>query len=203
VLATEAQAGDDAAAIELGRKAGARYVVRGDFASVGRDTRITGQVFDVDTGKPVTAIKATGPSSNVFWLEDDLATQIRRRLALAPISSASPATQSAPAPMEPLRMPPAAKIDPYAQTYVAPVEGSRVPADVEYDYYFSQPGDICFSGTFCGSIWPGSGYGIGCTSFGNSGQFHCSGGHSARAGGLGFHAGHGSGFHAAMAATGG
>ena len=186
VLSSESAASDNAAAIEAGRKAGARYVVRGNFATAGKDTRITGQVFDVETGKPVTAIKATGPSTNVFWLEDDLAAQIRRRLALNPASSSAPALQADPPPMESLQMPAPAAIDPYALTYVAPVGGSHVPAQIDYDYFFAQPSNNYFSAGCFGSPWAGSGYGTGCGFFGNSG--FRTGGRSGRAAGINFHA---------------
>ena len=198
VLSSESAANDNAAAIDAGRKAGARYVVRGDFATAGRDTRITGQVFEVETGKPVTAIKATGPSTNVFWLEDDLAAQIRRRLALNPVASSSPAPQTNVPAMEPLRIPAQAPTDAYVQAYLAPMEASQVPAQIQYDYYLSQPTSNCFSASCFGSIWPGTGWGFGASSFGGACQ---SAGPSGRGFGSSSHFGGSSSFRAAMAAV--
>ena len=78
------EARDAATALAAGRKAHAAYVVYGSFATAGQDLRVTGQVLDVATGHPMAGIKATGPVGNVFQLEDQLAVQVRQRLALAP-----------------------------------------------------------------------------------------------------------------------
>lgn len=161
VVSSESPVADDAAALDAARKAGAQFVIRGDFVSVGGDVRVTGQVLDVGTGKPVTAIKATGPSSNVFALEDDLAAQIRRRLSLNPPASdgLAPVATAVP-PIEAVHMPPQPPADPYAQTYVAPVQGNNPPTQIEYNYYYSQPSDDSVPTPYWGWLWPGYSYGV-------------------------------------------
>ena len=88
---SDAAAKDSAAAVDAGRKEGARYVVIGNFATVGQDLRVTGQVLDVSTGKSLGAMKATGRTSELFALEDALGNQVRRGLGMTEI-----ATQPAP-----------------------------------------------------------------------------------------------------------
>ena len=174
IISSESPAGDDAAAIDAARKAGAQFVIRGDFASIGGDVRVTGQVLDVSTGKAVTAIKATGPSSNVFAMEDALAAQIRGRLALnPPASDAAAPVATEPAPMEALHMPAQPPADPYAQTYVAPVQGYNPPAQIEYNYYYSQPATDYVPTPSFGWVWPSYGYGLGLTYvFPNDSHYH-------------------------------
>lgn len=160
VVSSETPAADDAAALDAARKVGAQYVIRGDFASVGGDVRITGQVLDVTTGKPVTAIKATGPSSNVFAMEDDLTAQIRRRLSLTPPNpaSAAPPDTTVP-PMQAMQMPPQAPQDPYSQTYIAPVQNNP-PAQIIYNYYYADPTPDYVPDLGWGWLWPSWGYGM-------------------------------------------
>lgn len=67
-------------AITMGRQAGARYVVAGGFVTMGHDLRITGQILDVESGKPVGALKVTGDPAQVFRMEDGLAMQLKSRL---------------------------------------------------------------------------------------------------------------------------
>jgi TolB-like protein len=162
IISSESPAADDAAAIDVARKAGAQFVIRGNFASIGGDVRVTGQVLDVSTGKAVTAIKATGPSSNVFAMEDELAAQIRRRLALnPPASDVRSPVATEPPPMEGVRMPAQPAADPYAQTYVAPVQGYNPPTQIEYNYYYSQPTTDYVPMPSFGWVWPSYGYGLG------------------------------------------
>jgi TolB-like protein len=162
IISSESPAADDATAIDAARKAGAQFVIRGDFASIGGDVRVTGQVLDVSKGKAVTAIKATGPSSNVFAMEDALAAQIRRRLALdSPASDVPAPAATEPPPMEALHMPAQPPADPYAQTYVAPVQGDNPPSQIEYNYYYSQPATDYVPTPYFGWVWPSYGYGFG------------------------------------------
>jgi TolB-like protein len=163
VTSADNAAGDAAAAVDAARRAGSAYVLFGNFATAGSDLRITGQVFDANTGKAITAIKATGPLSDVFTLEDELTEQIRRRLVL---TSSRPTTEPAQAagesvpPMEPLRVAQAQQpVDPYVQTYVAPLNASASPdrQQLDYNYYLGQPGGSPY--LFCG--WYGCGLGCG------------------------------------------
>jgi TolB-like protein len=161
VLSSDAAILDDAAAIHAARQLGAEYVIRGNFASVGGDVRITGQVLDADTGKPLTAIKATGPSSNVFAMEDELAAQIRRRLSLtAPVTNSTAPSSIETPPMNGVGVQvPAQPVDPYTQTYVAPIQGPSPPTQTDYNYYYGNPGSESAPVPFMG--WPGTGWGFG------------------------------------------
>ena len=120
---------DATAALDAAHKNGARYVVFGSYASIGNDVRVTGQVLDVNTGKSVSAIKATGRSDQLFTLEDELAAQIRNRLGLNP--APAPTDQNsveAQAQMEPLIIQPQAA-NPYLQAYgsvASPAGGPQV-----------------------------------------------------------------------------
>jgi TolB-like protein len=161
IVSSDTPAADDAAALEAARKAQVQYVIHGEFASVGGDVRITGQVLDVTSGKPITAIKATGPSSNVFAMEDDLTAQIRRRLSLTPpIRDGQPPVTDNPPAMDGVGVrAPEQPVDPYAQTYVAPAQGNNPPTQIEYNYYYSDPTDTYYPAPTWG--WPGSSWGYG------------------------------------------
>jgi hypothetical protein len=147
-------------------------VIRGDFASVSGDVRVTGQVLDATTGAAVTAIKATGPSSNVFAMEDDLTAQIRRRLSLAPPNREGlpPADTTVP-PMQALQVPPQLPADPYAQTYVAPAQGNP-PTQIEYNYYYSDPTPDYVPTPAWGGLWPSWGYGVAYVLPGDFHHYH-------------------------------
>src|SRR5665213_196751 len=123
------------AALNLARQNGARFVVAGGFASSGQQLRITGQVLDVQTGKPITGLKATGEPSQIFGMEDSLAMQVKSRV----IPGAFPAAvnqaargQQGPASMPPgsVNQQPAAAYQPPASAYdPAPITyGSSAPA---------------------------------------------------------------------------
>jgi TolB-like protein len=161
VIAMDTEAADATAALEAGRKLGARYVVHGSFVTVGQDLRVTGEVLDVNTGNAVTALKVTGAATNVFVLEDDLADQIRRRLALAtpqprlaPVAQLTPVA-TAPA-FEGVRMHPQ-PVDPYREAYVIPTQEYQSPAraQIEYNYYYSSPYAGYFATPYWGWFWPG------------------------------------------------
>lgn len=162
IVTSELVAADNAAALDAARKAGAEYVIRGEFASVGGDVRVTGQVLDVASGKPITAIKATGPSSSVFAMEDDLTMQIRRRLSLTPpaAAGASPVATNPPELNGVGVQAPPQTVDPYAQTYVAPPGGYNPPSQIDYNYYYSDPTDSYSPMPTWGWLWPSSGYGV-------------------------------------------
>src|SRR5579884_319813 len=70
-----APAADPAAALRAARDAGASLVVFGQVQTTGSEVRLTGQVLDVASGRPVGNLKATGPAENLFHLEDALAGQ--------------------------------------------------------------------------------------------------------------------------------
>lgn len=82
VGAADTPASDAAAASAVAKQAGARYVVFGAVTSAGSELRYTGQLVDTTTGQSVAGLKATGPAIDAFRLEDALATQLKRQLAL-------------------------------------------------------------------------------------------------------------------------
>lgn len=75
-------AGDDKAAIDAARKAGAAYVVTGSVVAVGPAVRFDGRVLDVDTGEAIAPLKATGPADNLYAMETALADQLGRAIGL-------------------------------------------------------------------------------------------------------------------------
>jgi TolB-like protein len=132
---------DEQGAVKAAREAGASIVVFGQAQASGKDVRITGQVIDVATATPLGAIKATGPSDELFHLEDALAGQIfatlPRTLLTAQASQGIEQPQR-PAPVNPLAKPqepapvavnPLARPDPTPQPQPASVEAPQVPAE--------------------------------------------------------------------------
>lgn len=138
VMDVETSAPDAAAALDAAQKNGARYVVFGSYATIGNDVRVTGQILDVTSGKSVSAIKATGPSNQLFPLEDELAAQIRNRLALNP--TPGPGDQNpaeVQAQMAPLTVQPE-PANPYLQAYGNVAAPAGEP-QTDYNYYYGQP----------------------------------------------------------------
>jgi TolB-like protein len=69
-------AADQGDALGKAREMGASFVVFGQTQSAGKEVRLSGQVLGVADGKPLGAIKATGPIEELFQLEDALAGQV-------------------------------------------------------------------------------------------------------------------------------
>lgn len=69
-------AADQDAALAAARQAGAAIVVYGQAQTTGKEVRLSGQVLDANDGKALAAIKATGPTDELFHLEDALAGQV-------------------------------------------------------------------------------------------------------------------------------
>jgi TolB-like protein len=69
-------AADPAAALQSARSQVATWVVFGQVQVSGAEVRITGQVLDVTSGKPLGALKATGPTAALFHLEDATAGEV-------------------------------------------------------------------------------------------------------------------------------
>ena len=135
-VSADAQAPDEAGALEAGRKAGAAYVVYGTFATSNHELRLTGQLVDVSTGKSIAGLKATGPAEDVFRLEDQIARQVRQRLGLGPPipQNPGPGAESEPT-TGPLRIYPQPSGDEYYQTYGTPSGGNSY----YNNYYYSNP----------------------------------------------------------------
>jgi TolB-like protein len=67
---------DAEGALKTARGLGASIVVFGQIQRTGTDVRLTGEVLDAATAKPLGALKATGPADELFHLEDALAGQV-------------------------------------------------------------------------------------------------------------------------------
>jgi len=88
-------------ALAAGKQAGAQSVVYGTFQNVGENVRVTGQILDVESGKPVAGITATGPIQELFSLQDSLVHQIEIRLGRPglPAPPPQPAPADSPLPL--------------------------------------------------------------------------------------------------------
>jgi TolB-like protein len=169
VIMADHEATDTAAAVTAGQANAADYVVTGSFTSLkiapGAGLRLMGQIIDVHSGAPVSAFKSTGMASDVFRLEDQIGTQIRRELASSGVVSAPPQVAEAP-PVQPeqqLQPPTNDQVagayqqpNPYYQAYST--TPNYVPAENNYNYYYSNPG---YYGYYGGYYPYGYGYGYG------------------------------------------
>ena len=139
-ISVDSEAPDTTAAIEAGRKAGAAYVVEGNFVTSGQELRLTGQVLDVSSGQAIAGLKATGSIRDVFHLEDQVAGQVRQRLALGPaVTAGNGQYASGEGSMSPLRAPSQPSTDEYYSA-VAP-QTYAVPENQYYynSYYYEYP----------------------------------------------------------------
>ena len=195
LMSEDAEVKDAAAAVDAGRRAGAAYVVQGSFTTIpaegGTQMRLLGQVIAVDGGRPVTAFKATGLYNDIFRLEDQVANQIRTRLASAGVlGSAGPAVATLTAPPrveEEVVAPPPVNL--YYQEYGAAPQAYAAGADqAYYNYYYANPYPAYGGYGYVGS---GAGIGLGTSLF--FGSFYP---HGSKFGGFdhdrfGVHHGHG------------
>jgi TolB-like protein len=161
--ASDTPAADDKAALAAGRNAGVRYVVYGSFATANQELRATGQVVDVAAGKSIAGLKATGPTKDVFQLEDLLARQVRRRLSITlpgqqgqspPVATEVPAPHALEFPQQPAK-------NEYEQTY-----GNQPPVQYQTNYnsyYYGNPSSG-FGYPGFGNGWGDSFWGTGLSS---------------------------------------
>lgn len=84
------------------RNSGATYVLTGSYQIVDEEIRATGQIIAVDDGHVVGGLTATGPTRDLFGIEDTLAMQAKRMVApqhtgsaeaVQPIAPYGPAVQ--------------------------------------------------------------------------------------------------------------
>jgi TolB-like protein len=64
------------AALAQARDRGAKYVVVGTLQSFGGELRVTGQVLDAPSGGTVGTLRATGPTSRFFAVQDAVVRQV-------------------------------------------------------------------------------------------------------------------------------
>ena len=165
VIQDDHPAADNAAATDLGRTLGARYVVRGSFAIANGDVRMTGEVLDLTVGHSIAALKSTGSVNDVFVLEDSIARQIKHALPIGGKQTATAGEPKADVPaFEPLRVQPAPVTDAYAEAYGTPVHVAASQSQGQYNYYYNSGGD--FGGSYLGWGYPiwGFGFGVGSSS---------------------------------------
>lgn len=80
IISADEPAADPEKAIALAHKAGAGYVVTGNFVTSNNVLRVTGQIIDVQGGQPVSGLMVTGVPDEIFRMEDGLAMQIEATL---------------------------------------------------------------------------------------------------------------------------
>lgn len=88
-------ASDEAGALDQARQFDAKYVVYSTAQVSNNQLRVTGQVIDTATGKPLGSIKATAPTDNLFPLEDSLAAQTAHALPTS-VAIVAPLPQTQP-----------------------------------------------------------------------------------------------------------
>jgi TolB-like protein len=150
VSSATAPAADPNAAIDAGKTAGARYVVYGQVHVNDRaegagaaSVRVTGQVLDTATGRPVGVLKSTGSIDDLFPVEDDLAEQARAQLGRIEYAARLDADRGAGA----ASGEPRPEIEPNGpvtmRTYGSPAWAdtgpSNIPSAASNRYYFGNP----------------------------------------------------------------
>ncbi len=68
--------GDARVAIEIGRRLGVSWLVRGGFQRVGDQVRITARVVNVQTGNVARTAKVDGAVSQIFALQDRIVREL-------------------------------------------------------------------------------------------------------------------------------
>ena len=193
--------GDVAQATAQARNTGASLVVFGAYQfTTDNQLRITGQVLDVNAGRAVATLKATGALVDLFKLEDSLSGQVQAVLPQQPgnvpasnLPTVSYGPNQSPTPVyasnpEQVVVPDTAATPPVttyvysSPTYVSPDYGYTYPY---YGYSYPYYGYPYYYGSF--PVIIGGGFRSG---FGFRGGF---GGHGGFVGHGGF-AGHGGGF---------
>jgi len=74
------QTADLASALEVGRRAGARYVLLGNAVSLGSSVRLSAEVYAVDGAKKLGQAQVLGAPDSVFALVDELSIEVLRAI---------------------------------------------------------------------------------------------------------------------------
>ena len=74
----EGQRADLATALEVGRRAGARYILLGSAVALGSDVRLSAELYDVEGGERLGQGQAVGSPDSVLVLVDRLSIEILR-----------------------------------------------------------------------------------------------------------------------------
>src|SRR5689334_9869452 len=151
VSSSSVAATDPNAAVDVGKNAGAKYVVFGQIhvndrgEGAGAAVRVTGQVLDTATGRPVGVLKSTGSMDDLFPVEDDLAEQARSQLGRIEYAARLEADRGAETTAGAGETRPS--IEPYGpvtmRAYGSPdwaaVNGSNIPSAASNRYFFGNP----------------------------------------------------------------
>jgi len=144
------------------RPAGAQYVVVAQIQREGRDLRVSGQVIDAATNKPIGGFKSTGDQRELFAIEDDMAGQIKAALPMdgktavaaattQPIHIETPFAPGRFGPYEgsdlqqalrsntPLQAPPSTPIYVNTPVYTTPTYTDNVGLNGNYPYGYGYP----------------------------------------------------------------
>ncbi|HKF58681.1 MAG TPA: protein kinase [Blastocatellia bacterium] len=73
---------DDNAAIEIGRRIGAAWIISGGYQRIGEVIRITARAVSVDTGVLARSVKIDGKISEIFNLQDRIVYELSQGLNL-------------------------------------------------------------------------------------------------------------------------
>lgn len=76
VMLQNAKATDEATAVKVGKLVGAKTVVLGSFQQAEKEIRINARFVNVETGAVIDTAKATGPSSKIFALQDEVVDKL-------------------------------------------------------------------------------------------------------------------------------
>jgi TolB-like protein len=142
VTSADVEVTDMSAAAEIGKHTGALYVVHGSFTTLPTSAgvqglRIMGEVVESASARPVASFKATGLYSEIFRLEDQVASQIRQRMPGVLPSPVPPQNAPEVAQSEPAQSQPLPQVNEYYSTYSTPQ--TYVPSDAYYNYYYATP----------------------------------------------------------------
>ncbi|HYO46766.1 MAG TPA: tetratricopeptide repeat protein [Gemmatimonadota bacterium] len=74
----EGQRADLATGLEVGRRAGARYIILGSAVALGSDVRLSAELYDVENGERLGQGQAVGSPDSVLVLVDRLSIEILR-----------------------------------------------------------------------------------------------------------------------------
>jgi TolB-like protein len=171
-------------AIEAAKNAGATLVVFGTYEISDSQLRVNGQIADVNYGRTVAALKATGAITDLFKIEDTLSSQLGSALPQPPanLPVVYGPDQSA-IPYYTANQPVVASPAP-TYVYSPPTYVYDYPA-YSYPYYYDYPvfPVVVYGGYGWGHPWHGGFVGGG---YRGGGGFH---------GSVGFHGGGGFGGH--------
>jgi TolB-like protein len=143
---------DKSEVIHAANGVGASIAVFGSYQLSSDQLRVTGQAVDVASGKVLATLRATGPVTDLFKMEDTLGTELTSALPQPPdnlpqvtygqAESAAPYNNGATAPDATAVAPPQATYAYSAPTYVYPPTTYVYPSygySYSYPYYYNYP----------------------------------------------------------------